>query len=400
MTEHAPLSLQKPATTRFEPGKARTGDDRAEKSDIGDRSNEGRESKDERASPPSDERLRSWRTSIRQHPYLASLAIIGVVLVVLAGVAWWLHARQFETTDDAFIDARTVMVSSLVNGAIVEVPVTDNQLVETGAVLARIDPRDYQAQLGQATAQVDQAVASLANLDAQIDAQRARVEQAAKQVSEAQAALNFADQENNRYQDLLAKGAGTQQRAQQALSDLQQKQATLDAAAANSTAAVKQVPVLKAQRQNVEAQLEAANAAKDAAQTNLSRTAITASMAGRVTKLSAAKGAYAGVGQALMMFVPREVWTTANYKETQLAFMRPGQQVTITVDAYPGREFRGHVDSIQSGSGTAFSLLPAENATGNFVKVVQRVPVKITFDAPPDVLLGPGMSVVPTVKVR
>jgi membrane fusion protein (multidrug efflux system) len=123
-------------------------------------------------------------------------------------------------------------------------------------------------------------------------------------------------------------------------------------------------------------------------------------VSGRVTKLTAAKGAYAAIGQTLMMFVPREVWVTANFKETQLNLMRPGQPVDITIDAFPGKTFKGHLDSMQSGSGTAFSLLPAENATGNYIKIVQRVPVKIVFDKPPDVLLGPGMSVVPTVKVR
>ncbi len=116
--------------------------------------------------------------------------------------------------------------------------------------------------------------------------------------------------------------------------------------------------------------------------------------------MTAAKGGYAAVGQALMMFVPREVWVTANFKETQLDLMRPGEPVSIGIDAYPDRMFKGHVDSVQSGSGTAFSLLPAENATGNYVKIVQRVPVKIVFDEPPDVPLGPGMSVVPIVKVR
>jgi membrane fusion protein (multidrug efflux system) len=136
------------------------------------------------------------------------------------------------------------------------------------------------------------------------------------------------------------------------------------------------------------------------AEANLSRTIITAPVAGRVTRLTAAKGAYAAVGQALMMFVPRDIWLTANFKETQLDHMRPGQPVEIFIDAYPDRTFKGHVDSVQSGSGTAFSLLPAENATGNYVKIVQRVPVKIVFDTPPDVQLGPGMSVVPTVKVR
>jgi membrane fusion protein (multidrug efflux system) len=127
---------------------------------------------------------------------------------------------------------------------------------------------------------------------------------------------------------------------------------------------------------------------------------ITAPIAGRVTQLTATKGNYAAVGQALMMFVPREVWVTANFKETQLTGVRPGAPVDISIDTYPNRTFKGHVDSIQAGSGTAFSLLPAENATGNFVKIVQRVPVKIVFDQPPDVLLGPGMSVVPSVKIR
>ena len=136
------------------------------------------------------------------------------------------------------------------------------------------------------------------------------------------------------------------------------------------------------------------------AETNLSRTAISAPVVSRVTKLSAAKGNYTQPGQALMMLVPSEVWVTANFKETQLSLMRPGQPVDIRIDAYPGRVFAGHVDSIQAGSGAAFSLLPPENATGNYVKVVQRVPVKIIFNDAPDVFVGPGMSVVPSVKVR
>jgi membrane fusion protein (multidrug efflux system) len=136
------------------------------------------------------------------------------------------------------------------------------------------------------------------------------------------------------------------------------------------------------------------------AQINLTRTRITAPEPGRATKISATLGALAQPGVVLMMFVPERKWVTANFKETQLALMRPGQPVDISIDAYPGRAIPGHVDSIQAGSGAAFSLLPPENATGNYVKVVQRVPVKIVFDKPPDVYLGPGMSVVPTVKVR
>ena len=331
--------------------------------------------------------------------------LIAAIVIVLAGCAigtliWWLNARHYEATDDAFVDARNVAISSQVNGAIVEVPVTDNQLVEAGAPLVRIDDRDYRAALGQAKAQIDQARASITNLDALLDAQQARIEQAEKQVSEAQAALVFARDEDARAQDLLKKGAGTQQRAQQTASDLRQREAAYAGAEANQVAAQKQVAVLRTQRDIARGQLEQAQSAKDQADANLARTVITAPAAGRVTKLTAAKGGYAQTGQSLMMFVPREIWITANYKETQLTDMRPGQPVNINIDAYPGRVFRGHVDSIQAGSGAAFSLLPPENATGNYVKVVQRVPVKIVFDEQPDVYIGPGMSVVPEVRVR
>jgi membrane fusion protein, multidrug efflux system len=342
----------------------------------------------------------SWRRDFRsRRSFIPLLAIGGVILTALA-VAWWLHARNYETTDDAFIDARTVQISSQVAAAIVDVPVTDNQLVDAGAELVRLDDRDYVAQRDQAQAQVNQAQASIENLTAQIAAQQAKVDQANRQVAQAQAALTFARQQAERYQQLASRGSGTVEQAQQYASNLQQSEAGLAAAQANADATEKQISVLEAQRDLAYGQLAQAHAALEQAQANLARTVITAPVAGRVTKLTAAKGGYAAVGQALMMFVPGDVWVTANFKETQLKLMRPGQPVDIVIDAYPGRRFTGHVDSVQSGSGTAFSLLPAENATGNYVKIVQRVPVKIVFDKPPDVLLGPGMSVVPTVKVR
>ena len=342
----------------------------------------------------------SLLSKLRQHPYIVIAVAVIVLIAAAAVLIWWLDARQYESTDDAFIDARTVAISAQINGAIVEVPADDNQDVQAGAVLARIDERDYRAAVDQAKAQVDQAVAGIANLDAQVEAQQARIEEAEKQISGAQAALTFSQEENTRAQELLRRGAGTQQQSQQTASDLRQKQAALDAAQANLVAAQKQVAVLKTQREISAGQLEQANAAKEQADATLSRTVIAAPVAGRVTKLTAAKGGYAQTGQSLMMFVPREVWVTANVKETQLVDIRHGQGVDIRVDAYPGHSLRGHVESIQRGSGATFSLLPPENATGNYVKVVQRVPVKIVFDAPPDIYLGPGMSVVPDIKVR
>jgi membrane fusion protein (multidrug efflux system) len=352
------------------------------------------------ASPSVSENKTTWRSVFIRHPAVAFAVLFVLIAAVAGGLIWWLNARHYESTDDAFIDARTVAISSQINGAIVDVPVTDNQLVDAGAVLLRIDDRDYRAALDQAKAQIEQAQGSIANIDAQIAAQQARIDQAQNQVTGAQAALTFSRQENDRAQTLLSKGAGTQQQAQQAASDLRQKQAASDAAEANLVAAQKQLPVLQTQRKVAQGQLEQSQAARELAQANLARTVITAPTAGRVTKLTAAKGDYAQAGQSVMMFVPLNVWVTANFKETQLADMRPGQLVQIWIDAYPGQPFDGHIDSIQAGSGAVFSLLPPENATGNFVKVVQRVPVKIVFDQPPDVYLGPGMSVVPYVKVR
>ncbi|HEY7301690.1 MAG TPA: HlyD family secretion protein [Xanthobacteraceae bacterium] len=350
--------------------------------------------------PSASEKETAWGFAFLRRPAIAFSVIFVLIAIVAGGVIWWLNARQYESTDDAFIDTRTVSISSRVNGAIVDLAVTDNQLINAGAVLLRIDDRDYRAALDQASAQIDQAQGSIANIDAQIAAQQARIDQAQNQVTGAQAALTFSRQEDERARTLLSKGAGTQQQAQQASSDLRQKQAAYDAAEANLAAAQKQLPVLKTQREIAQGQLEQSQAARELAQANLARTVITAPTAGRVTKLTAAKGDYAQAGQSLMMFVPLNVWVTANFKETQLADMRPGQPVQIWIDAYPGHPFDGRIDSIQAGSGAAFSLLPPENATGNYVKVVQRVPVKIVFDKPPDVYLGPGMSVVPYVKVR
>jgi membrane fusion protein (multidrug efflux system) len=349
---------------------------------------------------PSEKREPSWGEYLRLHPWAVTGVIVALVILIVAGIAWWLYARQYESTDDAFIDARIIPISAQASGAISEVDVTDNQVVEAGTLLMRLDDRTYRAQLAQAKAQLDEAQANVANLGAQIDEQNARVDQAKKQVVQAQAALTFAQQEFDRYEQLAKTGSGTVQQAQQSRSNLVQAQATYAGNAANEAVAEKQISVLDTQRKSALAQVEGAQAQLQLAETNLSYTTIVAPVAGRITKLTAARGVYTTPGQALSMFVPREIWITANFKETQLAHMSIGQPVDLRIDAFPDRAFHGRVDSIQAGSGTAFSLLPAENATGNYVKVVQRVPVKITFDAPPGIELGPGMSVVPTVKVR
>ncbi len=279
-------------------------------------------------------------------------------------------------------------------------PVTDNQHVAAGDVIARIDERDYRVALEQAKAQVASAQAGIQNVDAQISTQEAQIASNRAQVDQAQAALVFAQQQAARYQDLAKKGYGSVQNAQQTTSQLNQQQAALQTAQSNLKLAQRQVESLKAQHQSAVASLAQAKAQRDQAQLNLSYTTVAAAQPGRVVQLGAAVGQYAQAGASLTMFVPDEIWVAANFKETQLDAMRPGQPVTLSIDAYPERTIRGHVASVQPGSGTAFSLLPAQNATGNFIKIVQRVPVKIVLDNPPtDVALGPGMSVVPTVHI-
>jgi membrane fusion protein, multidrug efflux system len=343
---------------------------------------------------------KGFKGAFRKHP-VAVIVCLGLIVVgVIAGITWYLHARHYESTDDAFIDGRSVLVSPQVAGSIVSVNVNDNQIVKTGDLLAAIDPRNYKAAVDQADAQIRQNEATEKNFEAQISAQKAQVDQATQQVTQAASALKFATDENTRYQDLVQKGAGTVQRAQQASSDFSGRQAAYDAADAGKVSAERQIDVLNAQKVGAAAQLDQSRAQKDRADADLQRTELRATVDGRVTKLTAAVGALAAPGQAIMIVVPLDIWITANFKESQLADMRVGQPVDIRIDAFGGRRFPGKVDSVQAGSGTAFSLLPAENATGNYVKVVQRVPVKITFDQRPDVELGPGMSVVPTVTVR
>jgi membrane fusion protein (multidrug efflux system) len=340
------------------------------------------------------------RGLLRRHPFAVVIGLLLFILASAGGYLYWDYASHFQSTDDAFIAARQFAVAPKVSGYITAVPVTDNQHVAAGEVIARIDERDYRVALEQAKAQVASAQAGIQNIDAQISTQEAQIASSQAQVDQVQATLVFARQQAERYQDLAQKGVGTIQNAQQFTSQLNQQQAALQTAQANLKLAQRQVESLKAQRESAVASLGQAKAQRDQAQLNLDYTTVTAAQPGRIVQLGAAVGQYAQAGTSLTMFVPDEIWVAANFKETQLDAMRPGQPVTLTIDAYPERTIRGHVASVQPGSGTAFSLLPAQNATGNFVKIVQRVPVKIILDNPPtDVALGPGMSVVPTVHI-
>ena len=374
---------------------AKVAERRSETGERGERPQSEPVQDSDRPAPPA-QKPTAW---LRRHKLLAGLIALAMLVAIGAGGAWWLNSRNYESTDDAFIDARPSAISPEVSGAITEVLATDNEVVEPGQVLVKIDPRNYVAAVDQAKASIAQAEAAIATSEAQMAAQQAAINQMQQQLTQAEAALTYSQEEFQRAETLLTKGAGTVQQAQLTRSDLTQKQAALDAARAALAQAQRQLEVIAAQERAAKAQKAQAEAQLAEAEANVARTTIAAPFGGRVTQLTAAKGTYATPGQTLMYIVPADVWVTANFRETQLARMRPGDPAQLCIDAY-GRCFPGRVASIQAGSGTAFSLLPAENATGNYVKVVQRVPVKLVFDELPNVELGPGMSVTPSVKVQ
>jgi membrane fusion protein, multidrug efflux system len=360
------------------------------------------EREDQHVKPTDDERRDDPRRSILRRRLFVFLGGLMLLVVLLpAGYVYWDYASHFESTDDAFIAARQFTIAPKVPGYLTAVPVTDNEHVAAGDVIARIDDRDYRNALAEAQAQVAAARANIENIDAQIVVQQAQIHANQAQVDQAQAALVFAQQQAKRYQELAATAlAGTVQDAQRYTSGLRQQQAALDSAQATLALAQRQIESLKAQRDSAVANLGLRKAQRDQAQLDLSHTIVTADQPGRVVQLTAAVGEYAQPGTNLTMFVPDDIWVWANFKESQLDHMRPRQRVTLEIDAYPERTIRAHVDSVQPGSGTAFTLLPVENATGNYVKIVQRVPVKLVMNDPPDdVALGPGMSVVPTVRI-
>ncbi len=327
----------------------------------------------------------------------------GAVLLALivGGVLYWLHARPYESTDDAFIDGFMSQIAPQVAGRVTSLAVRDNEMVKAGQLLVEIDPRDQQVKLDQARAQRANAVAQADQARAQVLVQQANVDQASANVRVAEADLQQATQDLARYRGIDPK-AITRQQLDQASAAAKSANARLDAARQTVTGAQAQVAASQAQVEAAEAAVRAADADIRIAELQLSYTRVVAPVDGRVTKRTVDVGNYVNPGQVLLAIVPRDVWVTANFKETQLTLIREGQPVQVSVDAFPDRKLPGRVDSVQSGTGAVFRSLPAENATGNYVKVVQRVPVKITFvgDEWRDLRLAPGMSVVPRVTVR
>jgi membrane fusion protein (multidrug efflux system) len=333
-----------------------------------------------------------------------------LVLALLAGTAavayyghdYWTNGRYLETTDDAYVKADSTIVAPKVSGYIAKVLVGDNEKVRAGQLLAKIDDRDFKAALEQARADVAAGEASVRNIDAQLELQQPIIEQSTADVAAADANLKFAQEERARYDDLMKSGSGTIQRAQQTDAALRASSAQLQHAKSGLVAAQRKVDVLTTQRAQAAAQLDRARAVARQAALNLSYTEITAPVDGTVGARALRVGQYVQAGTQLMAVVPLDaVYVVANFKETQLTHVRPGQPVELHVDSFRKHTLRGHVDSLSPASGLEFALLPPDNATGNFTKIVQRVPVKIVLDDHSLVgLLRPGMSAVPTVDTK
>jgi membrane fusion protein (multidrug efflux system) len=352
--------------------------------------------------------LAATKTTTRSRWSLKQLLIAGGGLLFIAAAAgygnyYWTIGRFLVSTDDAYVQAHSVLISPKVSGYISEVPVDDNQAVKAGQVIARIDPRDYHTALDQARANVAAAQASIETLNQQIAQQRLVVEQDRQQVASDQAALVYSQQDYQRYTILAKDGYGSVQRAQQAQADIREKDATRQHDIAVVAAAEKQIGVFEAQLAQANAMLAQQQAMEHQAELNLSYTAITAPVDGTVGARTLRVGEYVQAGTQLMAVVPLQaVYIVANYKETQLTNVRPGQPATIDVDTFPGATIHGHVDSLAPASGQEFALLPPDNATGNFTEIVQRIPLKIVVDED-DPLVGklrPGMSVEPTIDTK
>ncbi|WP_076858692.1 HlyD family secretion protein [Bradyrhizobium mercantei] len=341
------------------------------------------------------------RQAVRRAAF-ALAAALGVANAAAFGHYYVTTGRYLETTDDAYVKADSTIIAPKVSGYIAEVLVSDNERVRAGQTLARIDDRDFKAALGQAQADVAASDAAVKNLNLQIELQEPLIEQQAAEVDAIEASLKFAQQERARYDELMKSGSGTIQRAQQTDAALRTQTAQLQQGKAGLLAANKKIEVLAAQRAQAVAQLSRARAVEQQAALNLSYTEITAPVEGTVGARTLRIGQYVQAGTQLMAVVPLDaVYVVANFKETQLTHVRNGQPVELRVDSFHSIRLKGHVDSLSPASGLEFALLPPDNATGNFTKIVQRVPVKIALDDHSLTgLLRPGMSAIPTVNTK
>jgi len=343
-------------------------------------------------------RIPSWKTLV-----MSGTALIVAASLATLGHHWWTVGRFTESTDDAYVGGDITVIAPKVSGFIARVAVTDNQTVRAGDVLVKLDDRDYVAARARSIAAVAAQQAAIANLTATRHLQEAIIAQAKAVITSADAQIERTKEDETRYKHLQRLSAVSLQESQKADADYKDAIASGVKARAALAASQRQLDVIDSQAQQAQAALAQANADRDVAELNLSYTELRAPMDGTVGNRSARPGSYANIGAQLMSLVPaRGLWVDANFKESQLARMHAGQPVVVEADVLPGQLFHGRVASLAPATGAVFSVLPAENATGNFTKIVQRVPVRILLDGDASALgrLRPGLSVVAKVDMR
>ena len=343
------------------------------------------------------------RAGLRRRTLLVALAAVVLIVGVIWGVRWWTVGRFIESTDDAYLQADSVTIAPKVSGYVAEVFVADNQAVSAGEPLVRLDSRQYQAILEQAKATIAAHKADIERGAAELLQQQANIAQARAQLQGARSGENHALEEVKRYEPLVATGAETTEKLADLRNALNQAQSTVAADSAALQAAERQPATTQAQIDQARAQLQAAEANTRQAQLDEQDTLVRSTLAGRVGDRTVRVGQFAQPGTRLMTIVPvQDIYLVANFKETQIGLMRAGQPATIHIDALPGTDLHGKVVSFSPGTGSQFALLPPQNATGNFTKIVQRVPVRIHIDAGDEArsVLVPGLSVTVRIDTR
>ncbi len=344
----------------------------------------------------------------KRRPTVFIIGSVVLTLLAIGGLYYWLSTRGIEETDDAFTDGRAITISPQVAGKVVSLDVNDNEFVKKGQPLIHIDPRQYRIDREQAEGALATAKAQYRGQQYGLEVAKknfpAQLEQAKAQLEQAKATKARTQADYDR-QKALPKAATSQQdvdAAEAALKQAEAQVALADAQVTQNSPVTERVGETDAAVGQLKGQVEQAQAKLDQADLNLSWAVVTAPQDGWITKRNVEQGNYVAPGQQIFSIVAPEIWITANFKESQLVNMRPGQHVTIRVDAYPQLRLEGHVDSIQLGSGSKFTAFPPENATGNFIKIVQRVPVKIVIDKglDPNIPLPLGISVEPKVRVQ
>jgi membrane fusion protein (multidrug efflux system) len=351
--------------------------------------------------PPTAARSGTGKTARKAAIGVAVTAAL--LAAVDFGYGYLTVGRYVESTDDAYVRADSTLLAPKISGIVAELLVDDNQPVKAGQVVARIDDRDYRTALDQAKAALASSIAAIDHLYAQLAAQGSVIDQAAANLAAARAELDQSLRNDARYAKMAAVGYGSEQQAEQASTERRDKEAVLKGQTAALSTARQQIDILKAERNLAVAERDRALAAETQAELNLSYTVITAPIEGVVGARTLRVGQYVQAGTQLMAIVPLAgVYVVANFKETQVGHMKKGQPATVAIDSLRGVEFKGHVDSLAPASGLEFSLLPPDNATGNFTKIVQRIPVKIRIDdfAGQTGAMRPGMSVEADVDTK